>query len=118
MRRFVAIFLLMLLPLHAIWAAAAPYCQHEGSEAGEAAQHHIGHHHPEHHHATDHADHGDAGAAEHSDCHVCHSGVVLAHEVHTVQVLAESSTLTIDVTRGLPAPPAKRPERPKWPALA
>ena len=119
MRRFVAILLLMLLPLQAIWAAAAPYCQHEGERQGEAASHHIGHHQPEHHHADGEGDHGgSAGSAEHSDCHVCHGGVVLSHEVRTVQVLASATQPVPPEAHGLTAPPSERPERPKWPALA
>lgn len=129
MRRFVALFLLVLLPLQAIWAAAAPYCQHEG----EAASHHIGHHQPEHRHATgadapdahgapvdagDHGDHGDEASSTHSDCHVCHSGTVLVHEVRLVQAMPASTPPAPTLTQGLPAPPTERPERPKWPALA
>ncbi|RZL04249.1 MAG: hypothetical protein EOP36_01140 [Rubrivivax sp.] len=45
MRRLIAIVLLMLLPVQALWAAAEPYCQHEH----DAAAHHVGHHAHEHH---------------------------------------------------------------------
>ena len=116
MRRFVALLLLVLLPLQAIWAAAAPYCQHED----EAASHHIGHHQPEHQHATavDAGDHGDEASSTHSDCHVCHSGTVLVHEVRLVQAMSTTTLPVPTLTQGLPAPPTARPERPKWPALA
>jgi len=126
MRRFVAILLLMLLPLQAVWAAAAPYCQHESEQStgrdGEVATHHIGHHQPEHHHADDgHAEGQDghgSGAAEHSDCHVCHGALVLPHEWPTVQALPSASQALPSQAGGLPAPPATRPERPNWLAFA
>lgn len=126
MRRFVALLLLVLLPLQAIWAAAAPYCQHEA----EAASHHIGHHQPEHAHApaVDAADatdvHGNPGdqagdaASTHSDCHTCHGGTVLAHEVRPLQVMLATTQPAPAAVHGLPAPPTERPDRPSWPALA
>jgi hypothetical protein len=137
MRRFVAILLLMLLPLQAIWAAAAPYCQHEDG----AASHHLGHHEPEHRHATaldapqatdapqamdamhasDHGDQSSQGsdaASTHSDCHVCHGGTVLTHEVRAMPLMATTAQAAPTVAHGLPVPPTERPERPKWPALA
>ena len=136
MRRLVALFLLVLLPLQAVWAAAAPYCQHEG----DVASRHIGHHEPEHgQHAAvaaeaaeaadaAHAPHTGAATGEagdeglggdaHSDCHVCHGGTVLTHVVQTLQWASTPSLLAPEPARGQPAPPGERPERPKWPALA
>ncbi len=132
MRRFVALLLLVLLPLQAVWAAAAPYCQHEG----DAASHHIGHHQPEHAHAHAHttvaeasqddahgapgepATPGEGAASAHSDCHVCHGGTVLAQEVRMLQVAAASAQPVPTLVHGLPAPPAERPDRPSWLALA
>ncbi len=46
MRRWLTIFLLVLLPLQFSWAVAATYCQHESRTSG-----HIGHH--EHRHQAD-----------------------------------------------------------------
>lgn len=124
MRRLVALFLLVLLPLQAVWAAAAPYCQHEGDVAAS----HIGHHQPEHGQHAAHAQHTDAakgdagdeglGGDAHSDCHVCHGGTVLTHVVQTLQWANTPSLLAPEPARGQPAPPGERPERPKWPALA
>ncbi|NML17073.1 hypothetical protein [Azohydromonas caseinilytica] len=73
MRRFVLVLLIALLPLQAVWAAAANACGHEHM-SGKA---HFGHH--EHVHtakvtaAAD--DVPDAGAADWScgaDCSTCH----------------------------------------------
>ncbi len=128
MRRLVALFLLVLLPLQSVWAAAAPYCQHEG----DAASHHIGHHQPEHAHTTvaeasqddahgapgEPATPGEGAASAHSDCHVCHGGTVLAHEVRLVHAMSASAPPVPALAQGLPAPPTERPERPKWSALA
>lgn len=133
MRRLVALFLLVLLPLQAVWAAAAPYCQHEG----DAASHHIGHHQPEHAHTHPTVAHaadaiqddargspgetgnpGEGAASAHSDCHVCHGGSVLAHEVRLVQAMSATVPPVPALAQGLPAPPIERPERPKWSALA
>ena len=110
MRRLIAILLLMMLPLQAIWAAAAPYCQHEGEASGQ----HIGHHQPEH----EDGDQGDDAAGTHSDCHVCHGGTVLAHDLPVMQVMPASSEVVPSLAHGLPAPPIERPERPQWPVLA
>lgn len=124
MRRFVALLLLVLLPLQAIWAAAAPYCQHEA----QAASHHIGHHQPEHAHApavdatdshgTASDQDGNAASSTHTDCHTCHGGMVLAHEVRPLQVMLAATQPVPTSVHGLPAPPAERPDRPSWPALA
>jgi hypothetical protein len=76
MRRWLMVFLLLVVPAQLIWAAAAPYCGHETSAAG---QRHFGHH--EHRHQ------GDSGAAtedgapadlSHTDCAVCHLGASAA----------------------------------------
>lgn len=124
MRRLVALLLLVLLPLQAIWAAAAPYCQHEA----EAASHHIGHHQPEHAHApavdatgshgTPGDQDGNAASGTHTDCHTCHGGTVLAHEVRPLQVMLTATQPVPTAVHGLPAPPTERPDRPSWPALA
>jgi hypothetical protein len=46
MRRLIAIFLLLLLPLQAVWAAVEPYCLHE---SGQHQSSHLGHHEHERH---------------------------------------------------------------------
>ena len=69
MRRWLAVFLLVFLPLQFTWSVAAAYCQHESGNVQ-----HFGHH--EHKHA------GDAGAKDakkapsgiDEDCAFCHAG--------------------------------------------
>ncbi|MCW7539713.1 hypothetical protein OOT46_17890 [Aquabacterium sp. A7-Y] len=75
MRRWLAIFLWVLLPLQFSWAAAAAYCGHE---SGTAA-HHFGHHEHAHHAAE--SPQGDGGmesaklfGIDDVDCACCHFG--------------------------------------------
>lgn len=75
MRRFVLVLLIALLPLQAIWAAAANACGHERVAGSKA---HFGHH--EHVHeaaaAAVERDASDDGGAEDwscgADCSTCH----------------------------------------------
>lgn len=120
MRRWIAIFLLVLMPLQAVWAAAVPYCQHEGTSSQAR---HLGHH--------QHQAHGDVDGAEAHDHGEPEGGKgldSLDHDHHCwsfVSVLPDA--------QGLPAPSrqtqsassplavyssfdAHRIERPNWPA--
>ena len=45
MRRWLFIFLLLVLPFQMVWAAAAPYCAHE---VNPSAKKHFGHHEHKH----------------------------------------------------------------------
>ena len=67
MRRFLALLLLVMLPLNAAFAAAAGYCQHQ-KESQQAA--HFGHHTHHHDRAVDKV--GDSGAQTDLDCGFCH----------------------------------------------
>jgi hypothetical protein len=75
MRRWLMVFLLLVVPAQLIWAAAAPYCGHETSATSKR---HFGHH--EHRHQADgqaaalNADDSSAAGAFHADCEVCHLG--------------------------------------------
>src|SRR5574343_283494 len=76
MKKFLAIFLLVLLPLQFSWAAVAGYCQHE---AGVTANH-PGHHTHDHQAADNHESgkDGTASAGVHHDCATCHLGCAAA----------------------------------------
>ena len=67
MRRFLALLLLVLLPLNAAFAAAAGYCQHQ-KESQQAT--HFGHHSHQHDRSADKL--GDTGAQVDPDCGFCH----------------------------------------------
>jgi len=123
MRRWIAIVMLVFLPVQFSWAAVANYCGHETG----AAANHIGHHdHAGHSHATKDADPGDKGKADGTasgafdlDCGHCHgycAGMVDVSASMEPQALASSPP-------GLGASPSAehtpaQPERPQWAALA
>jgi hypothetical protein len=67
MMRFLALLLLVLLPLNAAFAAAAGYCQHQ-MESTQAA--HFGHHTHQHDSSADKAGNNDAQIDP--DCGFCH----------------------------------------------
>jgi hypothetical protein len=74
MRRWLVVFMLLVLPLQFAWAAAAPYCAHE---TAVAASKHPGHHQHVHQDGSDAVDAGDDGGSlggNHTDCASCHAG--------------------------------------------
>lgn len=74
MRRWLVVFLLLVLPFQFTWAAAAPYCAHE---TAAAASKHPGHHQHVHHDGSDAmnaGDEGDSTGVKHTDCASCHAG--------------------------------------------
>ncbi|NBD21161.1 hypothetical protein GTZ97_10845 [Aquabacterium fontiphilum] len=119
MRRLVAIVLLLWMPLHALWAAAAPYCTHDSRETAAGAERHLGHHaHPHPAHAEVGGG-GDPTGGGHPECHACHacSSVVPAclRAPTAAPVEAQRACATLHTP---PGPWPARPERPKWPLLA
>ena len=117
MKRYLAIFLLVLLPLQFSWAAMAGYCQHE---TGVTAKH-PGHH--SHDHA--YADHQESSkntpqsAGMDHDCAACHLGCAAAsfsNRNTTTDVVSDVHPLHLQVMASQPS--IERPERPKWPVLA
>jgi len=117
MKRYLAIFLLVLLPLQFSWAAMASYCQHETSVTAQ----HPGHH--SHDHAS--ADHPEAAqnsepsACMDHDCATCHLGctAALVSDLNTTTAAAsDDHPLHLQVMASQPS--TERPERPKWPVLA
>ena len=95
MRKWLAILLLVFMPLQLSWAAAASYCQHE---TGTSAKH-FGHH--DHQHKI--ADGKDASSdpaktiGGDPDCASCHAGCLSALPgAVTIASLADSSLDTAD----------------------
>jgi hypothetical protein len=117
MRKWLAILLLVFMPLQLTWAAMELYCQHE---SGAAAKH-FGHH--DHQHKT--VDDTDASpdlnkyAGGDPDCAACHAGCasVLADTV-TISLVVDSTLDAADYAVRVIPPPFKRLERPQWRALA
>ena len=117
MRKWLAILLLVFVPLQLSWAAAASYCQHE---TGTSAKH-FGHH--DHQHKT--ADGKDASSDSvktiggDPDCASCHAGCLSALlGAVAIASLADSSLDTAEYGARLTSPPFERLERPQWRALA
>ena len=120
MRRWLLIFLLVLLPFQFSWASASAYCQHERDTQPE----HWGHHESETR-GTDRS-HSGEGAQKNSstqpnavvgDCAVCHSG-----SVQHAEASAEPAKAAARVAPALRATSAERfashisdvPVRPDW----
>ncbi|GAA0190093.1 CDF family cobalt-zinc-cadmium transporter CzcI [Ralstonia insidiosa] len=115
MRRFVLIFVLLILPFQFSWAAAARYCQHEKA----TATWHLGHHEHRHQQPEGKTD-AEKKPFVDTDCGVCHlvslpfvygqtQDVLIANrvEVTDTQHASEFSSLN-----------ARAPDRPQWQRLA
>ena len=125
MRRWLLIFLVVLLPMQLSWAAVASYCQHESGNAS-AAQH-VGHH--EHQHEADAAASADtnetsanptpATGAVDVDCGTCHAGCcsALIRSIPLLTISPASQAYSAPALR-LSSQPASLPERPNWADLA
>lgn len=123
MRRWLAVLLLVLLPLQFSWAAVADYCMHESSETAD----HVGHHdHESHSHGAAQADaeaktKTDDGSSSTAtvDCSHCHGScaVTLDLPAGLVPRSVEQAPPTLgDAPRAEHVP--AQPERPKWARLA
>lgn len=111
MRRWLSIFLLIVLPLQMSWAVAASYCQHE-----TGTPQHLGHHEHEHPADDDGERSADAMSADvENDCPLCHAASVAAltsfgsalPEVRAVTDYCRTSGLLASL-------PGDQPERPNW----
>ena len=113
MRRWLVVFMLLVLPPQFVWAAAAPYCAHE---AASAAGKHPGHHQHVHQGGSDAGKAGDDGGglgANHTDCASCHAGAAATLPL----AAAGLASAPREVLRGPPAPRYRShtpsgPERP------
>jgi hypothetical protein len=116
LRRWIAVLLLLIVPLQAAWGAIGAYCSHESG----AAARHFGHHAHEHVAAADSADAAvpDVGGVD-ADCAGCHLNCTA---VPVVLRLHDPVGYTADVAYEaalIPASsPPQRPERPRWARLA
>ena len=112
MKRFALIFLMLLLPLQSLWAAATAYCQHE---QGVATQH-FGHHTHQHQASTDSNDgSGKSPLNVHADCSSCHlSCPTVTESVRSIAVTASGSLVVADHLDALSSVFPDHPERPKW----
>ena len=117
MRKWLAIVLLVLMPLQLSWAAVAAYCQHEVSSGPK----HFGHHEHQHQ-AADGKDSTSKPAQPNfvdADCAVCHAGCATALTAQAVLPVAPGQVPdTADYQAHLAPPPLERLDRPQWSLLA
>ena len=110
MRRWLVVFILLVLPVQFAWAAAASYCAHE---TAAAASKHPGHHQHIHQDGSDGVNSGDDGGGEgvnHTDCASCHAGAAATLPLPA----AELATGPREVLREQP-PPRYRSHTPSGP---
>lgn len=110
MRRWLSIFLLIILSLQMSWAVAASYCQHE---AGGAQ--HFGHHEHTHQAAGGEQLADETSLSADNDCPLCHAASVAALPSFGASL---PDVLTVADyhrrVRPLPSIPGDQPERPNW----
>lgn len=115
MRRWLPILLLMLLPLQAVWAAAAPYCEHEESPTAM----HVGHHTHEHQGSqADDQEPSSTSFADHADCPACHGAAAAVPALTGSAAVAGDSDAAPTWLQSIPRPPVFPPDRPNWSRLA
>jgi hypothetical protein len=117
MKRYLAIFLLVLLPLQFSWAAMAGYCEHETAVSSKHPGHHSHEHASAEHPET--AQSAEPSACMDHDCATCHLGcaAALVSDLKTTTVsVSDNHPLHLQVMASQPS--TERPERPKWPMLA
>jgi hypothetical protein len=114
MRRFILVFMMVLLPLQWSWAAAGSVCGHE-THGG-----HFGHHQHQHEAAGGAAaDDSDVSFANHPDCQACHgvcAGVLTAAADVGPRWSADRPVPAY--SRYLPDPPVETLLRPPLPLVA
>jgi hypothetical protein len=113
MRKWLAVFLLLVIPMQFTWAATSAYCLHETGIATK----HLGHHGHQHQ-----AKAGELSQSEKPksngfdlDCGNCHAGCSLA--VATAvgnSVLPGIGVIEPSADRVLASLPLKAPDRPQW----
>ncbi|WP_136416097.1 cation efflux protein, CzcI family [Herbaspirillum sp. ST 5-3] len=116
MKKFLLIFLLMLLPYQFSWAAAAVYCQHET----ERTTQHFGHHSHAHDAKSDTVKDSGNPFKIHTDCEYCHLAcqspfVAEEHPIVVPDGLIYSQTLpALSYSSHIP----DGPRRPDWRLVA
>lgn len=117
MRHYLAIFLLIFMPLQLSWAVVAAYCQHEQV----ATKTHLGHHQHEHQADQDAAKPAGklAKGTTDADCAACHVAatplIINLSEIHFAQT---GSALASLYHWPANSAPASTIERPQWDSLA
>jgi hypothetical protein len=115
MKRYVLIFLLMLLPFQFSWAAVASYCQHESNPAAE----HVGHHAAADNKLDQDSDkNGDSklNTGSDADCSFCHFSCSKPMNSHAAWTppLQEKNSFTPSLPPLYLSHIGESPEEPDW----
>lgn len=116
MRRWIAVLLLLIVPLQLSWGAVSGYCLHEDGNAPR----HFGHHVHQHADAAGKSSDAKALGGVDSDCAGCHLNGAIALLTSVIEQTIAGVTSDVDSTPSvLPASRAVQPpERPQWSRLA
>lgn len=119
MRRWLTIFLLVMMPLQLGWAAVGSYCQHESGNQAKHFGHHVHQHQSQAGSEDDDGPDPQGGKNLHGDCNACVSAGVTA--IFSAATLFDVNSSSAGET-GYQAHPLSRPfsppERPAWARLA
>lgn len=113
MRKWFAIFLLLVIPMQFALAASAAYCQHETGIATD----HIGHHNHKHQVQPEELLQPDKTQSTgfDLDCGNCHAGCSVAVSTsEESSILSEHGFIHPSTDRILASPPLEAPDRPQW----
>lgn len=117
MRKWVAVFLLVLLPLQAAWSAMVRYDAYQTTHSTA----HLGHHacHQEGDSAHNPTAKAQSGAGLGADCGDCHGGctVLAPHYVNSALLPAGHAPM-MSITSTVASHIQREPERPKWRSIA
>lgn len=109
MRSWLAVFLLVLLPLQFSWAATGAPAPHDSAPLAGV--------HCPHPHCATSTPGLEASAAPHADCGTCHNGCPLALFLEPHSPFASAPAFPLTGATVVPASrPADLPERPQWTA--
>jgi hypothetical protein len=114
-RRLITIVLLVLLPLQAIWAASAPYCQHEHGQAAKHLGHHAHEHHQDDAQASQHDGHGGKATAFFDHDHHCAASLTLLPSLIELPTALPSASLVATPLARYRSFDASGIDRPNWP---
>lgn len=113
MRRLIAIFLLVLLPLQAVWAAVTPYCPHDRQpDSQQHAPLHLGHHEHQHQGGGEQTSNPATAMGDH-DHHCCASVSLLPASLSLPGPLPQAE-LVATLLASYASFDATRIERPNW----
>lgn len=112
MRRYLIIFLLLLLPFQFSWAAVASYCQHET----ESSTQHLGHHEADAGSKQDQTPEKKLSEGDDADCSFCHFSCSkpLNPLVTWAPAVAEKDRFTVSTPARYLSHIGESPEEPDW----